>query len=141
MGDRGAIVENIDLTSLSDPMVVSGLLLVGGLVIFLSPLINVLQLFGILLVLGGILIYTTGSLRVVSGVRHRLQNTPAHLDAATAAMRAADSANLAAAAVKPKKIVEYLPSLDMFYADKSVGAYLSDNMFKITDPHPARTAA
>lgn len=132
-----AITTVGDLANLSDPVVVSSLLLVGGLVIFLSPLINVLQLFGILLVLGGILIYTTGSLRVVKGVRHKLQTMPARMDAATAALRAADSANRAAAAVRPKKIVEYLPSLDMFFADKSVGAYVSDNMFKLTDPHPA----
>lgn len=122
--------------ALSDPAVVSTLLLVGGLVIFLSPLINVLQLFGILLVLGGILIYTTGSLRVVRGVRHKLQSMPARMDAATVALRAADSAKQAADAVRPKKIVEYLPSLDMFFSDKSVGAYVSDNMFKFNDPHP-----
>jgi hypothetical protein len=36
-----------------------------GLVIFLSPSINVLQLFGVLL--GGICICTTGSLRIVKG--------------------------------------------------------------------------
>jgi hypothetical protein len=122
---------------MSDPKVVAGLLLVGGLVIFLSPLINVLQLFGLLLVLGGVLICTTGSLQIVQGARRRLQSLPERMDAATAALRAADSATQAAKAARATNNVEYLPTLDMFFAGKSVGAYVSDNMFKLNDPHPA----
>lgn len=131
-----ALPLDIDM---ANPRVVAGLLLVSGLIIFLSPLINVLQLFGVLLVLGGVLICTTGSLRVVSGARARLQALPERMDAATAALRAADSATQAAKAAAPKNTVQYLPTLDMFFAGNSVGAYVSDNMFKLSDPHPAES--
>lgn len=129
-----SVLNSLDLT---DPTIMAGLLLIGGLIIFLSPLINVLQLFGVLLLLGGICIYTTGSLRIVRGAREKLHSLPERMNAATAALRAADSAKQAAEAAQAKTVVDYLPSLDMFFADKSVGAYLSDNMFKLTDPHPA----
>ncbi|GAQ93336.1 hypothetical protein KFL_014490020 [Klebsormidium nitens] len=97
------------------------------------------KLFGVMLVLRGVLIYTTGSLRVVRGARARLQALPERMDAATAALRAADSATQAAKAAAPKNTVQYLPTLDMFFAGKSVGTYLSDNMFKLNDPHPSGT--
>lgn len=128
--------NNVQNIVLQNPKILAALLLGASLFVFLSPVISVLQLLGILLVLGGILIYTSGDLRLVRGVRKRLHELPAKMDAATAALRAADAAKQAAKAAQKKTRVEYLPSLDMYYAGKSVGAYLSDNMFKLLDPHP-----
>ncbi|GAQ91694.1 hypothetical protein KFL_008360020 [Klebsormidium nitens] len=90
------------------------------------------KLFGVLLVLGGVLIYTTGSLRVVRGARARLQALPERMDAATAALRAADSATQAAKAAAPKNTVQYLPTLDMFFAGNSVECGFSGIPVNIT---------
>jgi hypothetical protein len=110
-----------------------------GLIVFLSPLISVLQLFGILLVLTAALLYVRRD--DVSNKRKRLQQGDRDLDPATAAMAAAEAATAAARAAKGSKLVELLPTLDMFYDKSNVGAYISDNMFGAASAHDSTLQA
>ncbi|GAQ91462.1 hypothetical protein KFL_007890100 [Klebsormidium nitens] len=121
-----------------DPKVLVPILLGLGLIAFLSPLISVLQLFGILLVLTAALLYVRQD--DVSNKRKRLQQGNRDLDPATAAMAAAEAATAAARAAKGSKQVELLPTLDMFYDKSNIGAYISDNMFGSMNPTASITA-
>jgi hypothetical protein len=133
--DASSLVNAVKI----DPKLLVPVLLGLGLIVFLSPLISVLQLFGILLVLTAALLYVRRD--DVSNKRKRLQQGDRDLDPATAAMAAAEAATAAARAAKGSKLVELLPTLDMFYDKSNVGAYISDNMFGAASTHDSTPQA